>query len=369
MKRTANRILLLLTLGLTLNASIACADDIFLRSGKAAEELELKNITVRSVKNGELYYSINTREAHRPLAEISRLNLTGETQFNAAEKAFSEANISKDEAAAKAKFSDAVTGYAATLGSTDKPWLKDYVALRLQVAAPRSGRFDAALSAWKAMVEKDPAAALKSKPSVEGIDPKSQYLVNAAKDLLASANSAANPEVRKAYLDLLGDVQSAMGDTEGAIKTAEMRVALGGTPEEISALAMKQAQNDLVNKRYDQAAARLSKLDMASLSDANRADATYMLAECKAAKLTPASPADEWKDLAIEYMKVVAGYPASPDAGPALLKVAEIHETLKDPETALKVYQQVAREHANTPAGQAAQKGVERLGKTAAAGN
>jgi TolA-binding protein len=370
MESTAIRRLIVSTLGLAMTAGAALADDVYVRSGKEAAELPLKNITVRSVKDGELYFTINTRETHRPVSEISRLELTGETQFNAAEKAFSEARVAKDEAGAKAKYAEAVTGYTATIGATNKPWLKDYAALRMQIAAPRSGRFDAALSAWKSMVEKDPAAAMKSKPSVDGIDPKSQYLANGAKDLLAAANAAGKPEVRKAYLDLLSDVQTAMGDAEGAIKTAEMKVALGGTPEEVAELGVKLAENDLANKRYDAAAGRLSKLNMAALPDSGRAEATYILAECKGARLQPGSPADEWKDLALDYMKVVAGYPTSPNAGAALLKVAEIHETLKEPETALKIYQQVAREHANTPVGQAAQKSVERLGgKAAAAAN
>jgi hypothetical protein len=350
--------------------TVARADDVYVRSGKDVAELPFKNITVRQVKDGELYFMINTRETHRPIGEISRLELNGETQFNAAEKAFSEAQVSKDEAAKKAKYAEAVTGYTATIGSTNKPWLKDYAALRMQIAAPRSGRFDAALTAWKSMVEKDPAAAMKSKPSVEGIDPKSQYLSNGARDLLAAANAAAKPEVKKAYLDLLADVQTAMGDTEGAIKTAEMKVALGGTPEEIAELGVRLAENDLTNKRYDAAAARLAKVDMNALPDSGRAAATYIGAQCKEAKMQAGAPADEWKDLAIEYMKVVAGYPTSPNAGEALLKVAEIHEKLKEPETALKIYQQVAREHANSPAGQAALKSIERLGgKSAAAAN
>jgi TolA-binding protein len=174
--------------------------------------------------------------------------------------------------------------------------------------------------------------------------------------------------VRKAYLDLLLDVQTAMGDTEGAIKTAEAKVQIGGTPEEIAELALKQAQNDVANRRFDAAAERLGRVDLSALPEATRGDATYLLAECRAGKLTPAAPADQWKDVAIEYMRVVAGYPASPSAADALLKVGQIHETLKEPETALKVYQQVAREHANTPAGQAAQKNVERLGGKAARG-
>lgn len=370
MVATAKRKWLVCLLGGMLCATVARADDVYVRSGKEAAELALKNITVRQVKDGELYFMINTRETHRPIGEISRLELTGETQFNAAEKAFSEAQVAKDATVAKGKYAEAVTGYTATLGSTNKPWLKDYAAQRMQIAAPRSGRFDAALTAWKAMVEKDPAAAMKLKPSVEGIDPKSQYLANGAKDLLAAANASGKPEVRKAYLDLLSDVQTAMGDTEGAIKTAEMKVALGGTPEEIAELAVRLADNDLASKRYDAAVARLAKVDMAALSDSGRAQATYIGAACKEAKMQPGAPPDELKDLAIDYMKVVAGYPTSPNAGEALLKVAEIHEKLKEPETALKIYQQVAREHANSPAGQAAQKSVERLGgKGAAAAN
>jgi len=355
---------------LFLAATDARADDIYVRSGTQAAEMAYKTITIRTFKDGSLYYSTAgaaNRENSRPLAEISRLEVTGDAQFNAAEKAFSEARVAKDEVVAKAKYAEAVGGYTATIASTNKPWLKDYAAQRLQIAAPKSGRFDAALTAWKAQVERDPVAALKSKPSVEGIDPKSQYLINAARDLQSAVNASPKPEVRKAYLDLLGDVQTAMGDTEGAIKTAEMRVQLGGTPEEIAELGVKLAQNDLANKKYDEAAQRLAKVNLASLSDTARADAAYVLAECRAARLTPTSPPDEWKDVAIDYMKVVAGYPTSQYAGPALLKVAEIHETIKDPETALKVYQQVAREHANTPAAQAAQKGIERLGKTAAA--
>jgi TolA-binding protein len=341
------------------------ADDIYLRSGREAAELQLKNVTLRSVKDGELYYSTSAnRESHRPVGDVSRLELTGEAQFNAAERAFADARNAKDEAAAKQKYGEAVTGYAATLSSTSKPWLKDFIAARMQTAGPRSGRFDAALAGWKAMVEKDPAAALKAKPSTEGIDPKSQYLANAAKDLQASAAAAAaKPEVRKAFLDLLLDVQTAMGDSEGAIKTAEAKVQIGGTPEEVAELALKQAQADVAARRFDVAAERLGKVELSTLPDAARGDATFLLAECHAARLQPSAAADQWKDVAIDYMRVVAGYPASPSAAAALLKVAEIHETLNEPDTALKVYQQVAREHANTPAAQAAQKNIERLGK------
>jgi tetratricopeptide (TPR) repeat protein len=347
--------------------SVARADDVYVRSGAQGAELQLKNVTIKSVKDGELYFMINTRESHRPVAEISRLDLTGEAGFNAADKAFSDARAAKDEATAKAKFAEAVTGYTTTMGSTNKPWLKDYAALRMQIAAPRSGRLDAALEAWRTMVEKDPASAAKAKPSVEGIEPKSQYLSFGAKALDTWAKGTNKQDAQRAYLDMLFDVQTAMGDADAAAKTLERRVALGGTPEEIALTQVQLAELDLANKRYDAAAERLGKVNVGLLGEAERATVTYVLTECKAAKMQPTAPADQWKDLAIDYMRVVAGAPQSGSAGPALLKVAEIHETLKDPETALKIYQQVAREHANTAAGQAAQKGAERLGAGKAA--
>jgi tetratricopeptide (TPR) repeat protein len=346
----------------------ARADDLYMRSGSQGAELQLKNVTIKGVKDGELYYNVNGRESHRPVADVSRLEVAGDAAFNAAEKAFAEARVAKDEAVAKAKFAEAVGGYTQTMGSTNKPWMKDYAALRMQVAAPRSGRFDAALDGWRAMVEKDPAAAAKAKPPLDGIDPKSQYLANGAKALQTWAGGAQKPEAQRVYLEMLGDVQTAMGDTEGAAKTLDRRITLGGTPQEVADALRGLALNDLANKRYDAAAERVGKIDAAGLDDAGRADVAYVLAECRAVKLPPTAPADQWRDLAIEYMKVVVGAPQSANAGAALLKVAEIHETIKDPETALKVYQQVAREHANTPAGEAAQRGADRLGKGAARG-
>jgi tetratricopeptide (TPR) repeat protein len=354
---------LLLSLPLALASH---ADDLYVRSGAQAAELKLSNITVRQVKDGELYYTINTREAHRNIADISRLEINGEQKFNDAEKAFAEARAAKDEAVAKSKYADAVTGYTSTLGSTNKPWMKDYASIRMQTAAPRSGRFDAAVTAWKAMVDKDPVSAVKSKPSLEGIDPKSQYLAAAARELTSFVNSTTKPDAKRAFLDLLGDVQTVMGDAEGAVKTAEQRVALGGTPEEVAELAIKLAAIDVANKKYDAALERIAKANLAALPDNARGDAAFLTAESKAGKAGASPAPDQLKDIAIDYMRVVAGYPSNANTAQALLKVAEIHESLKEPETAAKIYQQVTREHPNTPAAQAAQTALQRLNKTAA---
>src|SRR5688500_9900760 len=179
---------------------LVLADDVYVKSGAKGAELPLKNITIKQVKDGKLYFNINQRESNRDIEDVSRLELTGEAAFNAAARAFSEAGNLEGERS-RAKYAEAVTGYQTTLGSTNKPWLKEFVAARLVVAAPRSGRFDAAVSSWVAMVEKDPASALKAKPSLEAVDPKSTYLAQSVKALQAALAAADKPEEKRAYLD------------------------------------------------------------------------------------------------------------------------------------------------------------------------
>ena len=351
-------------LGIALCPAAVLADDVYVKSGAKGAELPLKNITIKQVKDGKLYFNINQRESNRDIEDVSRLELTGESAFNSAERAFSEAGNLEGERA-RAKYAEAVTGYQTTLGSTNKPWLKEFVAARLVVAAPRSGRFDAAVNSWVAIVEKDPASAMKAKPALEGMDPKSTYLTQSVKALQAALAAADKAEEKRAYLDLLADVQNYMGDLDGAAKTAEQRVQLGGNPEEIAAVLVQLAQIDLANKRHEAAAARLGKLDLSTLPDGPRAEALYVLAECKSAAVRPPAAPEQLKDLALDYMRVVVSAPTGPQSANSLLKVAQIHETLKEPETALKVYQQITKEHPNTPAAQAAQQGIERLSKTA----
>jgi tetratricopeptide (TPR) repeat protein len=354
-----------LACALALGAARAAADDIYVRGEKATADLPFKNVTIRTVKDGELHYSINGRDTHRPITDISHIDLTGETVINAAETAYAAARGLKDEAAAKAKYGEALSGYLQTQASTSRPWLKDFVQARIALVAPRAGRLDLTLDAWKLLVEKDPVAGAKAKPSVVDIDPKSQYLINAAKTLDVWAKGANRPETKRVYLDMLHDVYSQLGDTENANRILAERVLAGGTPEEVADVYRQLANSALAAGKLDVAMQQVGKINQNLLSDAGRADVAFVIAEFKSTKTPPTSPPDTLKELAVEYMKVVAGAPTSAHAGAALVKVAEIHESLKEPETALKIYQQVVREQGNSPAGQAAQKAVDRLGKTA----
>src|SRR6185295_18904207 len=120
--------------------SFARADSVFVGS------LERKNAVIKEIRDDNLIFEISQREAEPvPLARVTKLVVTNEPALNAAEEAF-----------AAGKFDQAVDGYQKTLRSTNKPWLKDWSAMRLIEAANKTGRFDAATTAYIAALMKDP---------------------------------------------------------------------------------------------------------------------------------------------------------------------------------------------------------------------
>lgn len=350
-------------IGVILTANIAFADDIYVKSGTT--ELPLKNVTINRVKDGEVYFQISGRESHRTITDINRMVIVGEDAFSKAEQAFADAVKATDEKVAKAKYAEAVTGYQAALKSS-KPWLKEFAAVRLQTAAPKSGRFDAAVGAWIPMVQANAAGALKSKPALEGIEKDSKYLAEAVKTLNAAASSTSKQEEKLAYLQFLGEVQTYMGDADASLKTFETIVQISGTPEQKDELAIKKGSAALAKKDYEGATAAIKGVSSVdALPDNLKGEYNFISAECASAKLQPTSPAEAWKDVAIDYMRVVVGDPKGTNAAAALLKIAQIHETIKEPETAIKIYQQVSRDFAGTPAATQAQQSADRLAKAA----
>ncbi|HYE19848.1 MAG TPA: hypothetical protein VEA69_15470 [Tepidisphaeraceae bacterium] len=350
-------------------APAALADVVVVKSGAKGASLTYKNATVTNVKDNEIYFTAESgAQTHKRVADIISLEITNETSFNTAERAFKEATDAetKGDANAKRLFGEAATGYQAAVKSS-KPWLRDFASARLQIVAPKSGRFDIAVDSWIAMVARDAASAAKAMPELAPVDPKSQYLAEALKKLTTAKNGTSKADEKRAYLTLIGAIYEHTGDSEARIKNQGEIVGLGGSPQEKAEYDLLIAIHEFGKKNVDAAAAALAKVDPALLNENSKADMLFINSEIKAGKLGAAGTPDAWKDLALEYMRVVALHENNTNCGAALLKVAEIFETrLKEPETAMKVYRQVAREHQNTPAATAAQKAIDRLAKSAA---
>ena len=118
-----------------------------------------------------------------------------------------------------------------------------------------------------------------------------------------------------------------------------------------------------IDKRdFAGAAQRLEQIKP-SVADPNQeADWLWLHAEAQAG-LLPASGGDPLavQDAALNYMRLVANCPNSPKVPQALLNTAALLERTNDKPTALSVYQEVARDYANQPAGKQAQADVDRL--------
>jgi hypothetical protein len=133
----------------------ARGDTLWVGSGGGTGAIQVANAKITRIEKDQIFFLTAGREASRELNKVQRLNVDNEPALNAAEEAF-----------AAGKWDQAVDGYQTVIRSTNKPWMKDWSSSRLAEAGAKSGRFDAAATAYVALVTKDPASAAQSRPAV-----------------------------------------------------------------------------------------------------------------------------------------------------------------------------------------------------------
>ena len=341
---------------------VALLAPLLLGSPLLADSLVINNlpyndVRITGVKGDEIYFTFAGREVHRPIAEITKVQLNDEPALNAAEEAYAQRAWDK-----------AADGYEKTLRTTQKAWLRDWVSLRLLDSANNAGRFDAAVRGYVTLAERNPTAARSIKLTMPKAD--SAYLNDAIKLINDSLAKSKNDETKALLLNTLIEVYNAKGDTNGAAEALrrrmEMVAADPNTPEGVRAAALlklKAIQLALSSKQFDQVIKLIEK-DGPSLTDPlDQAEALWCLAEAHAGKAQASKDPEVWKDVALAYMRVAAHAPQnSPLAAAALLKTAALHEQrLDERQTALAIYQQVVTDFKDTDAGNAAEKQVQRL--------
>lgn len=319
--------------------------------------LAYKDVRVTGVKGDEIYFTFAGREIHKPVSEITKVQLNDEPALNAAEEAYAAKDWDK-----------ASDNYERTLRTTQKAWLRDWVSLRLLESANNAGRFDAAIKGYVALVEKNPMTARGIKLNMPKAD--STYLNDAIKLIDDAVAKARTDAAKELLLNTLIEVYNAKGDINGANEALRRRMELAAadptTPEGRRAatlLKLKAIQLALSAKQYDKVL-QLIQQDGASFTDPyDQAEALWCLAEAQAGKAQNSKDPEAWKDIALAYVRVAANAPHNhPLAASALLKTAAIHEQqLNEPRTALAIYQQVAADFKNTDAAQSAEKEIQRL--------
>ena len=193
-------------------ASPLIADTIEIR--RETSKQTISDVTIKGVKGDNLVFvSSGGNDAERPLANIYRIEIKGETALNDAEKAY-----------AAETWPEAADLYNKALKSTTKDWIRDRISLRLVDLAGKTKRFDVAAAGYIALVASNPTLAATAKPAIpDDKDPKA--IASAISDIDKAVGDSKLAADRKAtLLQFELELQNAIGDKKGRSR----RCSLGG---------------------------------------------------------------------------------------------------------------------------------------------
>ncbi len=354
MNRIKTRLLAMAIAGIT--CATAVADTIELHRDKSVQTLN--NVKIRDVKEDQLVFlSEGGNELQRPLSIVYRIEITGETALNDAEKAY-----------AAETWPEATDAYNRALKTATKPWIKDRISLRLVDLAGKTNRFDVAAAGYVGLVASNPTLAATVKPTLSTDKAALTGAVEQVEHALGDSKLTADKKITLLQFEL--ELQNALGDKKAAGAVVEKMLATGGLDandpamqKQVGDLKVAVAQLALDNKDFARATASIEESKAILTDPAQQAQALYILAESKYQQALAAKTTEKtaWQDIAIAYMRVVALFPTSPNAGDSLARTASCYEQMNENEKAINVYQKVASNYPNTPAAKSAQESITRL--------
>ena len=331
------------------------ADTLYLSSG--GNPIPYPNVKILRIAGDQIIFDLASgTETRKPLEQVARMQIDGETALNSAE-----------QATADQKWDDAVDGYSKVMRATNKPWLKQYASLRLLAAAQKSKRFDAAAGAYIATLLTDPDIAVKYKPELP--DAGSTYLDGAITQATSALGTKDLTDRQKlALLNFLSDLYGAKKDRAGQDRVQqqidEILAKDPSNPAAGQALARRSltnAQRALDAKDYAKAITEIEAGKANFIDPPQQADALFILAEARYALANAKRDANDLKDAALAYMRVVANFKDAanhPHVAESLLKTATIEEQLNDPQAAQLLYQQIAQQYPDDPAAAVARQKI-----------
>jgi hypothetical protein len=326
------------------------------------DNIKLDGVKVMGPKGADrlAYMTDQGMNTSSPFSKLQRINIDGEASFNAAEDAF-----------ANRDYDTAITDYQSLLQSSTKDWMQTRAAMRLVAVGKLKNRYDAQVSAYVTLLQKDPATAAENKPS-QPPEHAPEVLASAQASISkALDNSNLKTDQKSTLLNLQLQINQANGDAPGAQATLKQLVALGGASDAVRAtIKLGDAKLAYQAKQYPQAIADIEQNKALFTEPDQQVDALFILAQAKFAADGEKTDPDAQKDLALNYIRVVtfgSQLEDKPHVAEALDKAAEIEIKLKEPAAALALYQQLLRDKVHSsPALQAkAQAAVAQLGKEA----
>lgn len=357
MNRLCNRLWFFAAAAVLLARGPAWGDSIFTGT------LERPNVTVREVKGGLVYYEMGGRSGEPiAVAKISRIQAKDEPAFNAAEVAY----LTGEWETAAENYQKAIADRRTNL------WIVDWSLPRLVDAAKRCGRFDAAVAGYIALVKKDPQGAAAYKPALP--EARSAYLTVAVQELTDALKEQDLVDAqRQPMLLLLLEIQRLRRDESAIARIAEQLGQLestGGAGGDASAghtaaeLRLGLAHVALDQKDFRKALDQIESNRGLFIEPAQQAEALYCLARAKYGLADQSGDAAALKDAALAFLRVVAHFkdvPNLPQVADSLYMSGVILERLKEPQSAVRVYQSVISQYGTDPAASRARARLEKL--------
>lgn len=335
---TMNRYLVgfIIAISPLLAAGLALGDTVHISGG-----LKFEDSQILRIEGNQLIFSRAGREVSREISTITQLEVTNEPAFNQAEAAYVAGSWDKATAA-----------YEKALRATNRDWLRQWASMRLFETADKSGDFPAATTAYIELLRSNPDAAAGRTPTLP--DASSTFLQTAAADIERALGGDLNERQRAELLKFLLDIHQKRGDTTQALSAAERLSKLTGdaaTPENrrlLADLKLGLATIALEQKDYPKAVVEIQDNRSVFIEPEQQAQALYILAAAQ--HRLAGEDQQKLQDAAIAYMRVLAHFPKSSQAGPSLVATGEIMEALGNTDKALDIYKQAASEYPATGA-------------------
>lgn len=313
-------------------------------------ELERKDIHITGYRHGMVEITVAGHVADLVHAGIvTRIMLDDDPLFTDAETAYVRGDWDK-----------AAEGYSRAMRSASRPWLTDWSLPRLLDSANRGGKMGLAASAFCELIKRDAAKAMKLRPVPDaadqnGLSAAASVAGNALRDQTNSAFAL------RAMGSLMLDVRLEQNDLAAA---DELWSALGGSNREpVGDAASADVEADiclggarLALAQNRPADAKAMILGFSGKFEVGRRQAMALdsLARAEEGLAGEKVTLEARKDMAIAYARAAAAWRGAESrrgTSRNLLRVAEIERQLGDTAEAQALYEKLAREYKDCPAG------------------
>lgn len=327
--------------------------------------LPYSGVTVTDFSAGELVFRTAGREITRPLSSITRIELSGRSDFNLAEEMLVDKRY-EEAAQAYRRAEDATTGV---------PWLRRLISCRLVQALDGAGRFDEAVHQWLLATGDDGAEELLMlRPA--NLAPQGEQVNSRAINLLEiRLNRVENEQLRRSIRELLLELYWLEGRHE---KAAEMAELLGDVPQPPSDIetatdgAARQVHGGqladirgLLDENRPERALEFVLARMARLDEIEMPEALLLAGRARMALYQARGSREHLLSAGLDFMRVAVFYAGTDFAAEALYRAGEVNEELGNASAARAAWQLVIARYGDSEYAERAVAGIERIGRAA----